>query len=216
MANPTVDKILRFFKLKEQVWYRRSLAAADPKLGWGEIPDCPMDFFEQLMEWRAQHAPDKDVPGIEQRMLWFKHSGAFRNSAAMKQIFRAHGAVGATAAYRLLEIMCERYGEDGDFSGSLVLAPPFSESWLRDELFGEYHPYENTKPPELLPVLRVFEEARLIELEYDTNALKRGPDGIEWVPDPDGKFLRITIPNFRTQADDYTVRRARKGLVTPV
>lgn len=64
--------------------YRRNLAAADPKLGWREIPDCPMYFFTRVMGQRALDHPEKDVPTVEYRAqrlvsdrIW--HSSKIRN-----------------------------------------------------------------------------------------------------------------------------------------
>lgn len=149
-------------------------------------------------------------------MLWFKHAGAFRNSPAMKLIHRRHGPFGTAAAYRLLEVMTERYGADGDFSATLTLASPFTENWLETELLGEERNDSLWQPPELADLLSTFDEAGLIVFDSVT-----GPG---WVSGPDGErveresvnFLRIHMPNLRSQADEYTARRASKSLVTPV
>src|ERR1039458_5267130 len=64
--------------------YWRNLAAADRKLGWDEIPDCPMDFFARIMGEREQAHPEKATPTIEYRAsrlvsdkIW--HSSKIRN-----------------------------------------------------------------------------------------------------------------------------------------
>src|ERR1039458_8380408 len=63
--------------------YRRSLAAANPKYGWTEIPDCPMEIFARILGEREQTHPEAAVPMKEVRArvlnerVW--HSEKLRN-----------------------------------------------------------------------------------------------------------------------------------------
>jgi len=39
-------------------YYRRALAAANPEIGWAEIPTCPMPIFAKIMAMREQDHPE--------------------------------------------------------------------------------------------------------------------------------------------------------------
>ena len=156
-------------------------------------------------------------------MRWFKHSGTFRNSPPMKYIQRTIGEHGVAAAYRLFEVMTERYGVDNDFSGSLILSPPTTELWLAQEICTPDPDHEDSygrghvSDEQLQKYLGIFHGAGLIiyDTVTDHNGQTQRGDG-SWGPaDSPLVFKRITVPNFRDQADEYTARKAMKGLSTP-
>jgi hypothetical protein len=54
--------------------YRRALAAANAKLGWAEVPDCPMEIFAQILAERERAHPEQAVPTMEYRARVFSES----------------------------------------------------------------------------------------------------------------------------------------------
>jgi len=154
-------------------------------------------------------------------MLWFKHTNNFRNTPAMKYVSSLLGEHGVAAAYRLWEVMTERYGLNNNFSGSIILSPPLSEHWLAQEICTPDADHENTYHPTLVSkeqlhkYLGVFHEAGLIVYDTITGPGQVPVDGV-WVDSPTPlTFKRLTIPNFQGQADEYTARKASRGLSTP-
>lgn len=51
--------------------YWRALAAANEKIGWEVIPDCPWNVFVQLMTLREQQHPEAAAPTIDYRARVF-------------------------------------------------------------------------------------------------------------------------------------------------
>src|SRR5438094_4701928 len=60
--------------LPKPLWYYRNLAAADPDIGWTEIPDCPMERFTRIIESRAREHPEKKQTSIEFRARVFSEA----------------------------------------------------------------------------------------------------------------------------------------------
>ena len=156
-------------------------------------------------------------------MQWFKHFSNFRNSPAMKYMASQLGDHGVAGVYRLYEVFAERFAINNDFSGSLVLSPPFTERWLAQEILTPHPDKEaNSYHPTLVPLeqltefLQTCHGAGVIVLEVE-----RAPSDIQ---QPDGTFKsdgieknwkRITIPEFAALADEYSVRKRKgKGLET--
>src|SRR5271157_4138617 len=54
--------------------YRRALAAPNEKLGWVEIPDCPMEKFAQILALREQGHPEMAIPTLEVRARVFNEA----------------------------------------------------------------------------------------------------------------------------------------------
>jgi hypothetical protein len=48
-------------------FYRRALAAPNAKLGWTEIPDCPMEIFARILGERERAHPETAKPTMEWR-----------------------------------------------------------------------------------------------------------------------------------------------------
>jgi hypothetical protein len=63
MKKPTVAK-----------FYRRALAAANPKLRWAEVPDCPMKVFVRILAERERAHPEQAVPTMEYRARVFSET----------------------------------------------------------------------------------------------------------------------------------------------
>jgi hypothetical protein len=159
-------------------------------------------------------------------MQWFKHHSNFRNSPAFKFIANNMGDRGVAAVYRLYEVFTERFGVDNNFTGSLLLSPPYSEHWLANEILTgeeELNDYENPTG-NLLPVttqaLRHFlgmcESAGIVTLKrQECGVVEVSEDGES---KPTGKkqvWLTVTIPGFASLADEYTARkRTSKALET--
>jgi hypothetical protein len=194
-------------------WYYRSLAAG--------LPDMPMDTFIKMMAQAEEDHPELlpknmtreeiEAAGlVEYRMKWFKHMSVFRNSPAMRYIDRALGDAGTAAAYRLLEVMAERYGEDGDFTGMLTLQGPTNEVWLANEILRESDPYEmGTVVKELEKYLNIFEMATFIEIgKINCKGTTLDHDGkrTEGVP------VTIKTIGIRMEliADEYAMKKLKK------
>jgi hypothetical protein len=158
----------------------------------------------------------------EKKMQWFKHHGSFRNKPQMKYVSSLLGDHGVAAAYRLFEVMTERFGVDNDFSGSLLLSPPFTEHWLAQEICTPDEGHENQYHPTLVSVeqlhlyLSTFDGAGLIVYDTETGPGRAQDDKGTWQPTPEPlTFKRITLPGFVDLADEYTARKKSKGLSTP-
>jgi hypothetical protein len=158
-------------------------------------------------------------------MLWFKHKGTFRNSPPMLYIADMLGDRGVAAAYRLYEVMTERFGLDDDYSGTIVLSRPLTLRWLGREIATPTEKGTNHYDPslvsdeEVLKLLIVFHEAQLIDLtSQETAALEVGDDGVEKEAGT-ARFYSITVPSFRKDCADETMQRKankhKKGLNTP-
>jgi hypothetical protein len=155
-------------------------------------------------------------------MQWFKHHGAFRNKPQMKYVSNALGEHGVAAAYRLFEVMTERFGVDNDFSGSIILSPPFTEHWLAQEICtpdaeheNKYHP-THVSVEQLHQYLSTFHGAGLIVYDSVTSDGQTQSEDGSWGPSPGPlTFKRITLPGFADLADEYTARKKSKGLSTP-
>lgn len=78
-------------------------------------------------------------------MQWFKHFSNFRNSPAMKFVASQLGDHGVAGVYRLYEVFTERFAINNDFSGSILLEPPFTERWLAQEILTP-HPDKERQP----------------------------------------------------------------------
>jgi hypothetical protein len=154
-------------------------------------------------------------------MQWFKHKGTFRNSPAMRYVAEVAGDRGVAAAYRLYEVMTERFGVDDDYSGSLMLSRPLTLRWLGREIttkpFDEdnayYYDPTAVEDADVLKLLATFHDAGLILLTSKvTPTVRTGEDGVE-VGDKPERFYTITVPGFATDcADEYTARRRAKGM----
>jgi|HubBroStandDraft_1064217.scaffolds.fasta_scaffold24487_4 hypothetical protein len=156
-------------------------------------------------------------------MQWFKHNGSFRQSPAMLYVAQQLGDHGVAGVYRLYEVFTQRFGVDNDFAGSILLSPPFSETWLAQEILtplpdDDANPYDQHRVPlkQLHRFLSVCADARLIELTVeDLPCYVRNDKG---VPEQKGTatWRTITIPGFAELADEYTARkRTSKALTTP-
>jgi hypothetical protein len=159
-------------------------------------------------------------------MLWFKHKGTFRNSPPMRYIADALGDRGVAAAYRLYEVMTERFGLDDDFSGTIVLSRPLTLRWLGREIATPTKDGANCYDPtlvtdeEVLKLLAVFHEAQLIDLTSQVDeSIIVGDDGVEKEAGQH-RFYSITVTSFRKDCADETMQRKankahKKGLNTP-
>jgi hypothetical protein len=151
-------------------------------------------------------------------MQWFKHHNNFRNSPAMKHVESEMGDTGVAAVYRLYEVFTERFGVNNDFTGSLLLSPPFSEQWLATELLRRPWDPENNrygdapKVADLLFFLGVCETAGIVTLE-------RVVDGISKVDKDTGEhkdtgenktWVTVTIPEFAALADEYNTNKRNR------
>lgn len=156
-------------------------------------------------------------------MLWFKHANNFRNTPGMKYVAEQLGDHGVAGVYRLYEVFTQRFAVNNDFSGTLVLSPPFTARWLAQEILTpyppgdddvDYNPHE-VPPDQLTLFLSVCADAQLITLDHPVLATGlRQEDGT--LKDAGvQKWTRITIPGFVGLADEYTARSKKKGLVTP-
>jgi hypothetical protein len=155
-------------------------------------------------------------------MQWFKHHGSFRNKPQMKYVSNILGEHGVAAAYRLFEVMTERFGVDNDFSGSIILSPPFTEHWLAQEICTPDADHANKYHPTLVSVeqlnlyLSTFDGAGLIVYDTVTGAGSRQDEKGMWQDAPTPMtFKRIRVPGFVDLADEYTARKKSKGLSTP-
>jgi hypothetical protein len=159
-------------------------------------------------------------------MKWYKHQSDFRRSPAMLHVQDMLGDYGVAAAYRLYEVFAQRFGINDDFTGTIMLSPPFSETWLAREILTYDYDDDNTdddgkfQNPEakLLYFLGVCESAGLItQSKQESAVLHLQNDGTQKVT---GKkvWTTITIPGFASLKDDWTgTKKATrsKALSTP-
>jgi len=153
-------------------------------------------------------------------MQWFKHFSNFRNSPAMKFMASQLGDHGVAGVYRLYEVFAERFAINNDFSGSIMLSPPFTEQWLAQEILTP-RPDEDSNPyhPTLVPLKQLTEFLQaahmagviVLDVERDSSAVKQ-PDGTFKSDGVETDWKRITIPEFAALADEYSARK-RKGKV---
>jgi len=159
-------------------------------------------------------------------MKWYKHHSDFRRSPSMLHIQDLLGDYGVAAAYRLYEVFAQRFGLNDDFTGTIMLSPPFSEIWLAREILTYSYDDDNEdedgkfQSPEkkLMYFLGVCEQAGLITLnkeEFDVVNLQN--DGSQKVT---GKkvWTTVTIPNFAALKDDWSSTNSKKkskALSTP-
>ena len=211
------------------IYYRRALAAANPELGWDEIPDCPMHFFTRLMWMREQAHPelaDQEHRAVECRMKWYKHISDFRRSPKMLYVQDQLGDYGVAGVYRLYEVFAQRFGVDDDFTGSIFLAPPYSESWLAEEILSYDRNERNedgdgkylSPTAKLLHFLAVCEQAGLIDLTREEDGIVRIKDGVSTPTGEKRVWTTITIPGFAALKDVWTgTKKASKSkaLSTP-
>lgn len=152
-------------------------------------------------------------------MQWFKHHSNFRNSPALKHLDSVMGDRGVAAVYRLYEVFTERFGVDNNFTGSLFLSPPYSESWLAEEILRADDDGYVRKPTikELKYFLGECETAGIIELKRQVSEVFEVSEE-DGATKPTGKqheWLTVTIPGFAALADEYTARkRTSKALET--
>jgi hypothetical protein len=156
-------------------------------------------------------------------MQWFKHFSNFRNSPAMKFMAEQLGDHGVAGVYRLYEVFAERFAINNDFSGSLVLSPPFTEHWLAQEVLTPHPAKEaNSYHPTLVPLeqltefLQTCHLAGIIQLDHvsDESSIKQ-PDGTFKGDGVKRLWTVVTIPEFAALADEYSVRKRKgKGLET--
>lgn len=157
-------------------------------------------------------------------MQWFKHNGSFRRSPAMLYVADQLGDHGVAGVYRLYEVFTQRFGVDNDFSGSLFLSPPYSETWLAQEILTPLPGDEdnNRYDPNLVPLeqlhkfLAVCADAGLINLQVEeSDCFMRDAAGVQQKKGT-RTWRTITIPGFSELADEYTARkRTSKALTTP-
>ncbi|MGA7449104.1 MAG: hypothetical protein WBQ43_12715 [Terriglobales bacterium] len=208
--------------------YYRALTDANEKYGWSEIPDgCPMEFFAQMMAVRQQEHPEAAVHRIEYRMKWFKHMSDLRRSPGMLFVSEHLGDYGVAGVYRLYELFAQRFGVNDDFSGSILLQPPYTERWLAQEILTpnlsqeeaeEYCRDVHEVPLEQLNrFLQVCVSAGFLEITTQTGkAVTTQNDGTT-ASSGEHTWRRLTIPGFAELKDDWASHRRPKGraLSTP-
>lgn len=147
-------------------------------------------------------------------MQWFKHDKQLRHSPAMQLIQRRLGNDGFAAAYRLLEVMAARCGSGENFTECLILASPTTREWLMQEICTfELDTQEDWEQAlkDFDYLLKVFEEARFIELGTIQAAARRQNDEGKWVDVPNATFETIRVIRFEELADTWTARTLHAG-----
>jgi hypothetical protein len=159
-------------------------------------------------------------------MLWFKHHNNFRNSPSMKWIKKRLGDAGVAAAYRLLEVICERCGTGEEFNPVLTLQGATSKMWLAEEILtpenGDSYSDGFVTEEQLDGFLAVCERSGLVErTTWEGDGSTWDDDKGVWVP---GKVVleQINIPSMFNLLDEHTARERGykkkknfKGLATP-
>ncbi len=143
-------------------------------------------------------------------MQWFKHHSNFRNSPALKYIDDIMGDQGVAAVYRLYEVMTERFGVDNNFTGSLFLSPPYSETWLAEEILRADDDGYDRSPTakELRRFLAECETAGIVQIKREMSGVSRTQDdGSNKETGEQREWWTITIPGFAGLADEYTARK---------
>ena len=209
--------------------YYRSLTEANEKFGWPEIPDgCPMEFFAQMMAVRQQQHPEAAVPRIEYRMKWYKHLSDFRRSPGMLYVSQCLGDYGVAGVYRLHELFAQRFGVNDDFSGSILLSPPFTDRWLAQEILTPclseeqlqeaYRDLNEVPLEQLNRFLQVCVEAGFLEITTVTaSGTETQSDGTKKSVG-DSSWRRLTIPGFADLKDEWAsvnAKKKSKALATP-
>lgn len=155
-------------------------------------------------------------------MQWFRHNNNFRNRPEMRYITNALGAHGSSAAYRLLEVLCDLCGSGEKFNPTLVLGSPYTPGWLANEILlpdetddteaDELgNAYADRSVERLKRFLSVFEGASLIAVgEIHQQGRVQQDDG-KWVVKDDVAFMTITLLCADGLLDAWTSRYKRKG-----
>jgi len=144
----------------------------------------------------------------------------------MQHVAMVMGDRGVAAVYRLYEVFTERFGVDNNFTGTLCLSPPYSETWLTNEILlptaeQVQEPYSDghATTRDLREFLGVCVDAGLIELKVDESEVwqRAEDDGTKNVASgKKHRWLTVTIPGFCALADEYSSRkRTSKALETP-
>ena len=144
-------------------------------------------------------------------MQWFKHHSNFRNTPSMKYMAARLGDYGVAGVYRLYEVFTERFAVNNDFSGSIMLSPPFTEVWLAEEILKPRDDDQYVSDEQLTEFLQACHLAGIIQLSH-VSATSNNPQPNGTFKD-DGKeklWTVITIPEFAALADEYACRK-RKG-----
>jgi hypothetical protein len=154
-------------------------------------------------------------------MLWFRHNNDFRSTPQMKFITKALGAHGGLAAYRLLEVVCERCGSGEKYDARIVLAPPYTEEWLANEILlpdeddPDNNEYDTSAQPTVKRLRRymdIFYQAGFVLPGSHTGAgkMKNVETGL-W-EDTEATFATVEIVGFDGLMDAWTARKKRKGV----
>jgi len=160
-------------------------------------------------------------------MKWFKHHSDFRQTPAMSYIAEELGDMGVAGVYRLYEVFAQRFGANDDFSGTLLLQPPFTERWLAQEILTPRlsdaeieNPYTDVHAvpiEQLNRFLKVCVEAGILKITTETcSASQIQPDGtLKQIGDH--TWRRLAIPGFADLKDEWAGRSRlkSKALSTP-
>jgi len=130
------------------------------------------------------------------------------------------GDHGVAGVYRLYEVFAQRFGLNDDFSGSILLAPPFTEEWLAQEILTPWpKDAEDIKPyddPHEVPLaqfnrfLAVCGQAGILRITTKnypscvTNA-----DGTQ-TPNGTHTWRILTIPGFAELKDEWAARKGSR------
>ena len=162
-------------------------------------------------------------------MKWYKHHSDFRLSAGMLYVADHLGDHGVAGVYRLYEVFAQRFGINDDFSGSILLSPPYTPEWLAQQILTPnlsdeeiQEPYRDLKAvpiDQLDKFLQVCTTAGLLEMTVEQNdSHKVNLDGSK---EKTGiqSWRRLTIPGYAELVDEWTAekrnKRKSKALSTP-
>ena len=153
-------------------------------------------------------------------MKWYKHHSDFRTSPGMKYIASQLGDHGVAAVYRLYEVFTQRFGLNDDYSGSILLSPPFTNEWLAQEILTPVLSDEQIQEPyrdlnevpltQLDAFLQVCSVAGLLQITFEQKSSSqvqldgsRKDTGVQ-------SWRRLTIPGFSDLKDNWSDENQRK------
>jgi hypothetical protein len=169
------------------------------------IAERVSSYQQRFLLWR-----EKPISSVTGAMHWFKHRTDFGDSPEMRYVERAGGLEAVAVAYRLIEFMAKRHGDDGGFSGELVMSAPNTKNMLAERLVGVREDGLPAGPKDLENFLDVFESAGLIERGLLNLPGTRLIEGQRVKCDLEIETLRLLKVNDGWE-DDYTARKQRKS-----